>query len=100
MGGATALPPIAHTAAISRFAISKDSRAQFGLTLHASATPGAEIQSMASHMALGLMAIVFGLQARNPVEFICPVMEPSLIRLLSRFGIHFRAVPLIEYHGL
>ena len=36
----------------------------------------------------------------NGITHWCAVMEPTLLRLLTRLGIHFEPIgPLIEYHG-
>jgi N-acyl amino acid synthase of PEP-CTERM/exosortase system len=36
----------------------------------------------------------------NGITHWCAVMEPTLLRLLTRLGIHFEPIgPMIEYHG-
>jgi len=92
----TLLPPAMATAEISRFAISKELRRR--LTDVASV---AEHRQAVSGMALDLMAMAFRMRPLRRIEYLCAVMEPTLIRLLSRFGICWRAVgPSVDYHGL
>jgi N-acyl amino acid synthase of PEP-CTERM/exosortase system len=34
------------------------------------------------------------------IHHLCAVMEPALLRLLARLGIHFQNIgPLVDYHG-
>jgi N-acyl amino acid synthase of PEP-CTERM/exosortase system len=98
--GTAVLPPVAVTAEVSRFAISKDFRGRAGDGSHGSPVPRPDDHGAIANMALGLMAIVFKMRSMSAVEYLCAVMEPALIRLLSRFGIRWRAVgPLIEHRG-
>lgn len=51
-------------------------------------------------MSLGLIIIIFKLTRSQDIQGCCAAMKPSLLRLLSKLGIHF--IPLghlIEYHG-
>ena len=53
------------------------------------------------HITLGLFRLVVQLSRKNGVHYWYAVMEPSLIRVLSRVGIEFTPVgPLVEYNGL
>jgi N-acyl amino acid synthase of PEP-CTERM/exosortase system len=53
------------------------------------------------HMTLGLLSIAVEFMIRHGVDHVCAVMEPTLLRLLSRFGIHFTLLgPPLEYHGI
>jgi N-acyl amino acid synthase of PEP-CTERM/exosortase system len=39
--------------------------------------------------------------ARSGVTHLCAVMEPTLLRLLARLGIHFHNLgPKVQYHGM
>ena len=51
-------------------------------------------------MAIGLMKMVFTLCKEHGMRQCVAVMEPSLIRMLDKLGIHFLPVGnTIEYHG-
>jgi len=53
------------------------------------------------HITLGLFRLVVQLSKQSDVRFWYAVMEPSLIRVLSKVGIEFLPVgPLVEYNGL
>ena len=89
------------TAEISRFAVSKN--------LHRRA-PDATIGSFVEfngarrripETSLGLMQAIVAMAASADVTHVCAVMEPCLLRMLARLGIHFAAIgPVVEYHGL
>jgi N-acyl amino acid synthase of PEP-CTERM/exosortase system len=92
------------TAEISRFAISKSFRRRTEDTIY----PAAYTQTELLHdkarvipcLALGLMTMVYRLAARNGIDGYCAVMEPALLRLLAKLGLHFHPVgPLVDYHG-
>jgi N-acyl amino acid synthase of PEP-CTERM/exosortase system len=52
-------------------------------------------------MTLGLMSIAVEFMVDHGIDYVCAVMEPTLLRLLTRLGIHFeRLGPPVEYHGL
>jgi N-acyl amino acid synthase of PEP-CTERM/exosortase system len=99
---ASLLPPLALTAEISRFAVSRDFRRRLGDARFGVVTePDEEDRRSIPHMALGLMAMAFAMSRRCGSEYLCAVMEPSLIRLLARFAIRWQEVgPLIEHHGV
>jgi len=53
------------------------------------------------HITLGLFRMVLQLSKNNGVKYWFALMEPSLIRLLSKVGIEFIPVgPVVEYFGL
>jgi N-acyl amino acid synthase of PEP-CTERM/exosortase system len=96
--------PRAATAEISRFSISKAFRrrasdqatraAQFGELQQA------EQQRVIPNIAFGLFRAVVEMSHQKGITHLCAVMEPSLLRLLGRFGFHFDALgPLVDYHG-
>jgi N-acyl amino acid synthase of PEP-CTERM/exosortase system len=97
-----ALPPATETAEISRFAISKSFRRRLGDAQHGAAVdPNEDGRRMIPHMALGLMAMAFRMSMASGSRYLCAIMEPTLIRLLLRFGIRWQEVgPLRDYHGL
>jgi len=97
--------PVAKTAELSRFAISKEFRRRTadGLygQVHEPDGPFAhERRRIIPHMSLGLVSAVlrFGVQAG--MEYVSAIMEPTLLRLISRFALYFTPIgPLVEYHG-
>jgi N-acyl amino acid synthase of PEP-CTERM/exosortase system len=99
----SALPPASATTEISRFAISRDFRRRLGDALHGAPVdhPAVDDRRIIPHMALGLMALAFRMSTQANMEYFCAIMEPTLIRLLARFGIRWQEIGApIEYHGL
>ena len=85
--GRFAALPVAQTAELSRFAVSKERR---GLS------PAA-----ASLSRLALVRGLVQLSRQHGVTHLCAVMERTLLRLLRASGIHFADLgPVVEYHGL
>jgi len=89
---------------ISRFCISKDFRRRITDEMYSSSYTARELAEMRSrvipYMALGLINMIFTLGRNHGISQACAVMEPSLIRLLTKLGIHFLPVgDPIEYHG-
>ena len=80
--------PIARTAEISRFAISKQFRRRCG-------------EGRMPFITLGLMKGVFDICRDHEISHLAVVMEPPLIRILRRFGLDFMPIGgLVEHHGL
>ena len=96
--------PLATTAETSRFAISKVFRRgteclSFGRTDQWEEIPR-DASRLISHITVGLIAIALQLAMAHGITHICAVMEPALLRLLSRFGVHFRPLGAqVEWHG-
>jgi N-acyl amino acid synthase of PEP-CTERM/exosortase system len=94
--------PRAHTAEISRFAVSKSFRRRTNDEPPAGALTTADL-NLRRHIpntSLGLMQAVAAMAATAGVTHLCAVMEPTLLRMLRRLGIHFVPLgPLVEYHG-
>jgi len=93
-------------AEISRFCISKGFRqlVRESQTDRSSASdiPGSSIdkQLLMPCITLGLMKAIVQMSAEHGVTDWFAVMEPSLLRLLTRFGIYFKPIgPLVDYHG-
>lgn len=85
--------PAERTAEISRFAISRASRDWLAAQL------GDERQVM-PYLTLGLMRAIVEMTVAAKIEYWVAVMEPTLLRLLKRFGIHFQPLGgLVDYHG-
>ena len=52
------------------------------------------------HITVGLFAAIVSMSAQHGVRYWYAVMEPSLLRFLQRFGIHFESIgPMVDYHG-
>lgn len=52
------------------------------------------------HITVGLFAAIVRMSAAHGVRYWYALMEPSLLRFLQRFGIHFDSIgPLTAYHG-
>lgn len=99
------IAPIEATAELGRFAISKRFRRRAGDGLYGQAYDPEELQGdmrrVIPHMSLGLISAALQIGKEHGIEHCCVVMEPSLQRLLTRFGIHFTAYgPPISYYGL
>jgi N-acyl amino acid synthase of PEP-CTERM/exosortase system len=96
--------PADRTAEFSRFAISKHFRRRAGDDLYGAIGPiGAipDARRIIPHLTLGLMAMALRMIQGTNIDHVCAVMEPSLLRLLARLGIHFAAIgPMVDYHGL
>jgi N-acyl amino acid synthase of PEP-CTERM/exosortase system len=81
-----------NSAEISRFAISKKMRGMVN---------GELPKELKCSVILGLMRAIVQMSLELGITEWFAVMEPSLLRLLSRFGIHFGTLgPLISYHGM
>lgn len=96
--------PIGKMAEISRFSISKQFRRRQGDTLYGitdgpKLTP-AEERRIAPHMTLGLMEAQMRMSVENDITHLCAAMEPKLLRLLGRLGLHFHPIgDLVNFHG-
>jgi len=103
--------PRTATAEVSRFAVSHEfkrrlwegrglsrvgGRAVYGNQEH---FPGPAQQHF-PHITIGLFAGIVQLSARHHISHWYAAMEPALLRLLTRFGIHFQPVGgMVDYHG-
>ncbi len=94
-------------AEISRFAVSRDFRRRYG----ESATPtGLSDESTycdmdgrraLPHITIGLFAAILRLSLDHGITHWLAVMEPTLLRLLKRFGITFPFIGAsVNYHGV
>lgn len=92
---------------ISRFAVSKEFRRRrdeaqitHGITEAALLADPGSSGRLCPHISLGLIKAVFHMSWTHGVTHWYAAMEPSLLRLLERLGIHFvRIGPLVEYFG-
>jgi N-acyl amino acid synthase of PEP-CTERM/exosortase system len=98
--------PVAHTAEISRFAVSKEFRRRRGEERYADAGFGDAASAenerrLMPFITLGLLRGVFGICLEYEVTHLAAVMEPPLIRILRRLGLDFTPIGgLVEHHGL
>ena len=99
--------PIQAMAEVSRFCISKEFRRRLGdsSSVVGEVSDGMEMSAdderrILPHLSLGLIETLVSMSIENGVTHWCAVMEPTLLRLLTRLGIHFDPIgPLVEYHG-
>lgn len=100
--------PVAHTAELSRFAISKHFRRRRGEEHYADEGYGdaalIEIENekrLMPFITLGLIRGMFGICVEYGVTHLAAVMEPALIRILHRFGLDFKYLGgILNHHGL
>lgn len=84
--------PMSGAAEISRFAISKKMRKMLD---------GNCPKDLKCFIALGLMRAIVQMSLEYGITHWFAIMEPSLLRLLGRFGIYFTPIgPLVDYHGV
>lgn len=100
--------PLDRTGEVSRFAVSR----QFRRRLTDGTMPDvhdpemgrvpdqAEVRRLVPYITLGLMQGVVTALVQNRLTHCATVMEPTLVRLLQRFGLYFdRQGPLVALHG-
>lgn len=97
-----------HLAEISRFAVSKHFKRRVGEPgTTAGVGPETKTEAMqrsdgrlVPHLTLGLFAAIVRMSAEQNITHWYAVMEPALLRLLTRFGITFQKLgPMVDYHG-
>jgi N-acyl amino acid synthase of PEP-CTERM/exosortase system len=97
-----AVLPWETTAEISRLAISKKMRRRAGDTKSIGAfTDSDDPRRRIPDTSIGLMQAMVAMSADAGATHVCAVVEPRLLRMLARLGIHF--IPLgvpVTYHGL
>jgi N-acyl amino acid synthase of PEP-CTERM/exosortase system len=95
--------PVDSTAEISRFAISKAFRSRVS-SIGESDQQGrssAAARRLMPLLSLGLIHAITKMALENGISHVCAVMEPALLRLLSRLGVEFKALgPPVDYHGI
>lgn len=99
--------PQASTAEVSRFAIA---RAAHDILCRSQPAPAARSvrlhdpernAKLLPYMSLGLIRGLVRLSVQNGIDYWCLAAEPSLLRRLRAFGLHFQnAGPLVEHRGL
>jgi N-acyl amino acid synthase of PEP-CTERM/exosortase system len=104
---AAGLLPAGRTAEYSRLAVSKALRRRIGGALSdgpglglALEAPGYEGRNALPEIMLGLIGIALRMGLGHGIDYICAGMEPALLRLVNRMGVHFQPIgPLVYYHG-
>jgi N-acyl amino acid synthase of PEP-CTERM/exosortase system len=90
-------------AEVSRYAVSKLFRTGepiAGDKAAARRAPGSA-QRLMPYLTLGLLRAMMAMCREQGIAYMAAVMEPTLLRLLTRFGVHFLPIgPLVDYHGL
>lgn len=90
----------ARAAEISRFAISKDF-CRRAADYHPFQNSRDESRLTLPNFTLGLINGIVRMSAEHGISEWFAVMEPTLLRLLARFGIYFSPIgPLVDYHGM
>jgi N-acyl amino acid synthase of PEP-CTERM/exosortase system len=90
--------PLASTAEVSRFSISRQLRRDAELA--SLETQQDSIDNASALMRLGLIQGLVRMSLQHGITHWCAAMEPTLLRMLAAMAIRFRAVgPLVEYHG-
>lgn len=90
--------PIAHTAEVSRFSVSKRSRPRKDGAIDFRSRGLRRAEPL---MSLGLIQGLIRMSATYRITHWCAVMEPKLLRMLAAMGIHFIPVgALLDYHGM
>jgi N-acyl amino acid synthase of PEP-CTERM/exosortase system len=98
--------PAAHTVELSRFAVSKEFRRRRGEERYADVGHGdpALIENerrVMPYITLGLIRGMFDVCLEHDITHIAAVMEPPLIRILDRLGLHFSPIGrAVVHHGL
>lgn len=101
--------PQSQLAEVSRFAVAKNFRRRSGeeKTSHGISTTFETTGSQSayrrtdSHITLGLIHALVKMSQQHKITHWLAFMEPGLIRLLSRIGIHFKRIgPAIKHYGM
>ncbi len=97
------ITPPQRTAEVSRFAVVRQVRDAIrkaaGPRITEDQLPtGAGLMK---NISIGLMRGVVEIAAEHGISHLCAVMEPALLRLLARLGVHFQPLgPIVHYHGV
>ena len=96
--------PLASTAEVSRFCISRSFRRRATDTLYAEgdAEPANPSDRRSGPlMRLGLIQALIRMSAKHGITHWCAVVEPTLLRMLDAMAIRFSPIgPLVDHHGM
>src|SRR3974390_2579583 len=91
---------VAHTAELSRFAVTKQFRQRRGEECLGDATLIETERRLMPFISLGLIRGMFGICLEHGITHLAAVMEPPLIRILHRLGLHFTPKGgIVMHHG-
>lgn len=92
--------PLQQTAEVSRFAISRELRRHYSGDIGEEDKEGGN-EGLSNLPCLGLVQILVRMSLARKISYWTALMEPKLLRMLARMGIHFSSIgPLISYHGI
>ena len=101
--------PRERVAEISRFSVSRQLRSKCVQSADSPVTAGSvndrnhidvKGSCMLPHITLGLFAGIMLMSERHGITHFLAIIEPRLLRLLSRYGIYFHKTgPVIDHHG-
>jgi N-acyl amino acid synthase of PEP-CTERM/exosortase system len=99
------LLPLETTCELSRFAFSKTFMRHLGGGSGASESDRDDLsrasQRTLPHITLGLISLALQMGMAHGVHTVCAIIDPALLRLVGRLGIHFEPLgPPVGYHGL
>jgi N-acyl amino acid synthase of PEP-CTERM/exosortase system len=88
------------TAEVSRIAVSKQFRQHCAMRPNSNCAETDSLFRVMTQLSLGLLGAVIRMCAEHGITQVCAAMEPSLLRMFSRFGVHLQKLgDLVEYHG-
>ncbi len=95
--------PVARMAEVSRFCVAKEFRRRHREGLYGRYESMDYLENshgVIPHMTLGLIEGLVRMSVESGIDYWCAVMEPTLLRLLTRLGIRFDNIgPRVDYHG-
>jgi N-acyl amino acid synthase of PEP-CTERM/exosortase system len=96
--------PINRMAEVSRFCVAKKFRRRHNEGAYGRYESDMDLEAnrrLIPHITLGLIEGLVRMSLEQGIDYWCATMEPSLLRLLRRMGIHFDDVgPRVDYHGI
>ncbi len=95
--------PVPYVGEVSRFCISKTFRKRredpFDVFEPDRSAPQWD-RRVTPHLTLKLIEVLVVMSIEHGISCWCAIMEPALLRLLGRLGIHFDAIgPVVDHHG-
>jgi len=89
---------VQQTAEVSRIAVSKEFRQRYAKTW---GNEGTDSLRIVAQLSVGLLGAVVRMCAERGITHICAIMEPSLLRMFARWGVHLQKLGKpVEYHGI
>ncbi len=95
--------PVDRMGEVSRFCVAKEFRRRHndGFYGRYESTVDKDTgRRLIPHITLGLIEGLVRMSLEQNIEYWCATMEPALLRLLAKLGIHFENIgPRVDYHG-